>query len=135
MKYIPLANSVYIKNREKLNRLLPPNSLAVFHSNDIFPTNADGTLKFRQNNDLFYLTGIDQEETILILCPDIPKEEMRQILFNRKTNEDIARWEGKKYTEEQAFETSGIENIQWTENFDGIFNSMMLLCEHVFLNS
>src|SRR5690554_6592196 len=107
MKYTPLKSTDYTKNREKLTRLLPPGSLVVFHSNDILPTNADGTMKFRQNNDLFYLTGIDQEETVLVICPDFPKEDMREILFIRKTNEEIAIWEGKKYSEEQAFETSG----------------------------
>src|SRR5690606_8011820 len=135
MRYTPIASPLYKKNRDKLTKLLPSNSIAVFNSNDIMPTNADGTMKFRQNNDLFYLTGIDQEETVLVICPDFPKEEMREILFIRKTNEEIARWEGKKYSEKEAFETSGIQNIQWTDNFHSLFNSLMVNSEQVFLNS
>jgi len=135
MKYTPMPKAVYKRNRDKLKRLLPPNSLAVFHSNDILPTNADGTMKFRQNNDLFYLTGIDQEETVLVICPDFPKGEMREILFIRKTNAEIARWEGEKYTQDQAFEASGVENIQWTDSFSSVFNALMVFCEQVFLNS
>jgi Xaa-Pro aminopeptidase len=135
MRYEPLDQLLYKKNREKLVTLLPTKSIAVFHSNDIMPTNADGTMKFRQNNDLFYLSGIDQEETFLILCPDFPNEQMREILFIRKTNEHIAVWEGHKYTKEEAFDASGIQNIQWADNFESVFNSLMVLSEHVFLNT
>lgn len=130
-----MPQELFIGNRKKFTEKLLPDAIAVFQSNDIMPTNADGTMKFRQNNDLFYLTGIDQEETLLVLSPDFPKEEMREILFIRKTNEHIARWEGKKYSKEEAFETSGIQNIQWLENFDTVFSSLMVLSEHVYLNS
>lgn len=136
MRYQDLPASLYEKNRKKLvGKLSPENSLAVIHSNDILPTNADGTMRFRQNNDLFYLTGIDQEETILLLCPDFPNEQMREILFIRETNEHIAVWEGHKYTQEEAFAVSGIKNIQWVQNFDSVFNALMVLSEHVFLNT
>jgi Xaa-Pro aminopeptidase len=135
MRYRPLDKSLYIKNREKLVEKLKPNSLAIFHSNDIMPTNADGTMPFRQNNDLLYLTGIDQEETVLVTCPDFPNEDMREILFIRETNEHIAIWEGHKYTKEEAFEASGIQNIQWVQNFDGVVNTLAALSEHIFLNS
>ncbi|TVP52906.1 MAG: aminopeptidase P family protein [Mongoliibacter sp.] len=135
MKYTPLPNTLYIKNRKKLAEKLPKKSLAVFHSNDIMPTNADGTMKFRQNNDLFYLSGIDQEESILIICPDYPDPNMREILFLRETNEHIAIWEGHKYTKEEALEASGIENIQWVENFEQTLNTLMSLSENVFLNT
>lgn len=135
MKYTPIPNSVYIKNRKKLADKLPPKSLAVFHSNDIMPTNADGTMKFRQNNDFLYLSGIDQEESILVICPDFPDPDMREILFLRETNEHIAVWEGHKYTKEEAQEASGIENIQWLDKFDNIFNTLISLSEHVFLNT
>lgn len=135
MKYNPLTQSFYIKNRQKLTAKLPARSLAVFHSNDIMPTNADGTMRFRQNNDLFYLTGIDQEETVLVICPDFPDPNMREILFLRETNDHIAVWEGHKYTKEEAFETSGIDNIQWVSNFDQVLNSLMALSEKVFLNA
>lgn len=135
MKYTPIPNTLYIKNRKKLAEKLPKKSLAVFHSNDIMPTNADGTMKFRQNNDLFYLSGIDQEESILIICPDYPDPNMREILFLRETNEHIAIWEGHKYTKEEALEASGIENIQWVENFEQTLNTLMSLSENVFLNT
>lgn len=115
--------------------MLPAKSVAVFHSNDIMPTNADGTMRFRQNNDLFYLCGIDQEETILVICPDFPDPNMREILFLRETNEHIAIWEGHKYTKEEAFEASGIVNIQWVNNFDSVFNTLMALSQHVLLNT
>src|SRR5690606_30327728 len=135
MRYQTQPQALFIKNRKKLAQKLLPNSLAVFHSNDIMPTNADGTMRFRQNNDLFYLTGIDQEESIVVLCPDFPHEQMREILFIRKTNEHIAVWEGHKYTQEEAFETSGIQNIQWVESFESTFNSLMALSENVYLNT
>ncbi|RZS98536.1 aminopeptidase P family protein [Cecembia calidifontis] len=135
MKYTPLPKSLYIKNRKKLTEKLPAKSVAVFHSNDIMPTNADGTMRFRQNNDLFYLSGIDQEESILVICPDFPDPTMREILFLRETNEHIAIWEGHKYTKEEAHEISGIENIQWVSSFDGVFNTLMALSQHVLLNT
>ena len=135
MRYNPLDKALYIKNREKFVEKLKPSSLAIFHANDIMPTNADGTMKFRQNNDLFYLTGIDQEETVLVLCPDFPNEAMREILFIRETNEHIAVWEGHKYTKEEAHEASGIKNIQWVENFEGVVNTLAALSENIYLNA
>jgi Xaa-Pro aminopeptidase len=135
MKYTPLSQNFYIKNRQKLKEKLLPKSLAVFHSNDILPTNADGTVRFRQNNDIFYLTGIDQEESILVLCPDFPDPNLREVLFLRETSEHIAIWEGHKYTQEEALATSGIENIQWVSNFESVLNSLMALSENVFLNT
>lgn len=135
MKYHPLSSSLYIKNREKFCYKLAESSVAIFNSNDIMPTNADGTMRFRQNNDLFYLTGIDQEETILLVAPDCPNPNMREVLFLRETNEHIAIWEGHKYTKEEAEATSGIKNIQWLSNFDQVFNTVMALCCNVYLNT
>lgn len=135
MKYTPLPASMYIKNRAKLAAKMAKNSVAIFNSNDIMPTNADGTMKFRQNNDLFYLCGIDQEESILLLAPDCPNPAMREVLFLRETNERIAIWEGHKYTKEEAEATSGIKNIQWLDKFDLIFNTVMALSDRVYLNT
>lgn len=135
MKYTPLPASLYIKNRAKLAAKMAKNSVAIFNSNDIMPTNADGTMKFRQNNDLFYLCGIDQEESILLLAPDCPNPAMREVLFLRETNEHIAIWEGHKYTKEEAEATSGIKNIQWLDKFDLIFNTVMALSDRVYLNT
>lgn len=135
MKYTPLPSSLYSKNRAKLAEKLKANSVAIFNANDIMPTNADGTMKFRQNNDLFYLCGIDQEETILLIAPDCPNPAMREVLFLRETSELIAIWEGHKYTKEEAEAASGIKNIQWLSNFDQIFNTVMALSERVYLNT
>lgn len=135
MRYQPIDASFYIKNRAKLVEMLAPNSIAVFHSNDILPTNADGTMKFRQNNDIFYLAGIDQEESILVVCPDFPRAEMREILFTRKTDEHIAVWEGHKLTKEEATTYSGIQTVKWLEDFDGVFSTLMALSEFVYLNT
>ena len=135
MKYQPLSSALYIKNREKFCYKLAESSVAIFNSNDIMPTNADGTMRFRQNNDLFYLTGIDQEETILLVAPDCPNPNMREVLFLRETNEHIAIWEGHKYTKEEAEATSGIKNIQWLSNFDQVFNTVMALCANIYLNT
>src|SRR5690606_27666298 len=109
----------------RLMRELKPNSVVVVNSNDIMPTNADGTMRFRQNSDLFYLTGVDQEETILVLCPDFPDEKYRQILFVRETNDTIALWEGHKLTREEARAATGITTVAWTSEFNRIFHTMM----------
>jgi Xaa-Pro aminopeptidase len=135
MKYTPINNSLFILNRKNLVEELKPGSIAVFNSNDIQPTNADGTMVFRQNSDIFYLSGIDQEESILVLCPDFPDEDMREILFLRETNEEIAVWEGHKYTKEEAGETSGIKNIKWLSEFEATFNTLMSEAENIYLNT
>lgn len=135
MKYNPIAADLFIKNRQQLANLLEPASLAVFHSNDIMPTSADGTMPFVQDADIYYLTGIDQEETILVLFPDFPDEKFREILFLKKTNEHIAVWEGHKYTKEEARNDSGVHTILWTDDFTQTFNTLMAQAHHVYLNS
>jgi Xaa-Pro aminopeptidase len=135
MKYLPLSPELFIKNRKRFTKELKSNSAAVFNSNDIMPTNADGAMGFVQNSDLFYLCGIDQEETILVIFPDTNKKEWKEMLFLRETNERIAVWEGHKYTKEEAKKTSGIENIYWLSEFDSIFRQVMAQCKHVYLNS
>ncbi|EPR66916.1 Xaa-Pro aminopeptidase [Cyclobacterium qasimii M12-11B] len=99
------------------------------------PTNADGTMKFRQNNDLLYLCGIDQEETILVICPDFPDPALREVLFIKPTSEHIAIWEGHKFTMEEAAALSGVKTIKWYTDFDTVFNTLMGLSKHVFLNT
>lgn len=135
MKYLPIDNALFIQNRKKFAELLEPKSLAVFNSNDIMSTNADGTMPFKQNSDLFYLSGIDQEESILLLFPDCPEEKHKEVLFLKETNEMIAIWEGHKYTKEEAFETSGIKTVYWLSQFEQVFNSLMAKAESVYLNS
>jgi Xaa-Pro aminopeptidase len=128
---------MFINNRKRLVKHLKENSVAVFNANDIMPTNADGTMRFRQNNDLFYLSGVDQEETILVICPHHPEKKMREVLFLRETNETIATWEGHKLTKDEARELTGIETILWTSDFHRMFNTTMVMggVENVYLNS
>jgi Xaa-Pro aminopeptidase len=122
-------------NRSRLVGNLRASSLAVFNSNDIMPTNADGHMGFKQNSDLFYLSGIDQEETILVVFPAARDPKMREVLFIRETNEHIAVWEGHKYTKKEAQEASGITSIFWTSQFPQIFKNLMAEAEQVFLNT
>ena len=135
MKYTPLLKELYQRNRAKFTAKMAKNGVAIFNANDILPTNADGTMKFRQNNDLFYLCGIDQEETILLLAPDCPNPAWREVWFLRETNAHIAVWEGHKYTKEEAFVASGIETILWLSDFELVFNSVVNLSESIYLNT
>ncbi len=135
MKYEPINKQLFIKNRKKFVSKMKPNSLAIFNSNDIYPISADSTLPFKQHRDIFYLSGVDQEESILVIFPDAPKEEHREMLFLKKTNAHIAIWEGEKLTKEKAFETSGIKNIYWLQDFDKILFEVMTQTENVYLNT
>ncbi len=134
MKYIPASNSLFIENRQRFISKMKPNSMAIFHSNDQMPRSGDQTFYFRQNADLYWLTGIDQEDTMLILYPDSPRPEYREVLLLRKTNEVIAVWEGHKYTIDEAKKASGVKNIIWNEEFDTIVNVLMVYAENVYLN-
>ena len=99
MKYLPIDNKLFIQNRKRFAKQLAKRSVAVFNSNDIMPTSADGTHGFIQQTDLFYLSGIDQEESTLVICPDAREDKFREILFVKETNEKIALWEGHKYSQ------------------------------------
>jgi len=134
MRYIQLPASLFQHNRQRLAALLPPQSLAVLNANDVMPTNADGTMGFRQNSDLYYLTGVDQEETILLLCPFARDETQREILFVRETSEELAVWEGAKLTKDEGRAVSGIENVRWLSEFPRIFRDLMFQAETVYLN-
>ena len=135
MKYDRINSDLFVLNRQKFVKHLKPNSLAVFNANDIMPTNADGTMKFMQNKDLFYLSGVDQEESILVLFPDAFDPDHREILFLKETNEHIARWEGAKLNKQQATETSGVQTVMWLQDFEGVFKNLMSQTEYVYLNS
>ncbi|SFC48142.1 Xaa-Pro aminopeptidase [Flexibacter flexilis DSM 6793] len=135
MKYLPIDSKLFIDNRKRFAAQLKPKSVAFFHSNDIMPTNADGTMLFRQNNDLLYLSGIDQEESILVLFPDAHEPQYREMLFLRETNEYIAVWEGHKFTKPEARETSGIQTIYWLSDFEKILPILMSEAENVYLNT
>lgn len=137
MRYKSISKELFVDNRKNLLKTLKPNSVVVLNANDIMPTNSDGTMRFKQNSDLFYLTGVDQEETILVLCPDFPDKRYREILFLRETSELISIWEGHKLTKEEARNLTGIETIMWTSEFHKWFNTIMLMgdTEHVYLNT
>jgi Xaa-Pro aminopeptidase len=137
MRYLPIDNQLFVRNRQRLTALLKPKSLVVVNANDIMPTNADGTMAFRQNNDLFYLTGVDQEETRLVLFPDHPDPKFREVLFLRETSELIEIWEGHKLTKAEAEQTTGItqKQIYWTHQFEQIFGQMIFEAENVYLNT
>ena len=108
--------------------------MVIFNSNDIMPTNADGVMPFRQNNDLFYLSGIDQEETVLVIYPDAKDENQREMLFVKETSDEIAIWEGAKLTHEQALGVSGIKSVHWIADFEGHLDALVKECDTVYLN-
>jgi len=135
MKYHPIPSSLFSKNRKNFMARMKPNSLAVFNSNDIYPISADSTMPFEQARDLFYLSGVDQEETILLLFPDAPDKANREMLFVRETNEHIAIWEGEKLTKEQAYEVSGIRSVFWLEDFERKFFEAMTQADSIYFNT
>ncbi|MEE2931643.1 MAG: aminopeptidase P N-terminal domain-containing protein [Bacteroidota bacterium] len=134
MKYLPLKNSLFIKNRSLFLNKMTKNSIAIFNSNDIMPTNADGTLSFRQNNDLFWLSGIDQEESILILNPFAKKESEKEMLFLKETSDLIAIWEGEKLNKQNAYNTSGIKTVFWLDEFEQKLKDLLSEIDNVYLN-
>ena len=134
MRYKPLSSNFYKKNRKNFMSMMKGESLAVFNSNDIYPVSADTELPFEQHRDIFYLSGIDQEETILILFPNAKEKKWREILFIRKSDEHTKIWEGEKLSKLQAKKISGIDNIQWVEDFKDIFNKVSMDCNRFYLN-
>jgi Xaa-Pro aminopeptidase len=135
MRHAPIDPQLFIENRRRLARLLPPGSLAVVNANDLLPTNADGSLRPVPNTDLFFLTGVEQEESILLLFPDADDERHREILFLRETSDLIATWEGHKLSKEAAREVTGIRNVHWVSDFPKLFHRLMCEAEHVWLDS
>lgn len=135
MKYFPIDRNLFIKNRKKFMAQMKPKSIAGFNSNDIYPIGADSTMPFEQARDIFYLSGADQEETILLLFPDAMDKKHREILFVRETNEHIAVWEGAKLTKEQATAVSGIETVYWLTDFDKVFFDLMTEADTIYFNT
>ena len=135
MKYEQIDNRLFIKNRKKFMAKMKPSSIAVFNSNDIYPISADATLNFEQHRDIFYLSGADQEESILLLFPDAMDKKHREILFVRETNDHIAVWEGPKLTKEKATEVSGIATIYWLTDFDKHFFDLMTEASTIYFNT
>ncbi|HPI85681.1 MAG TPA: aminopeptidase P family protein [Bacteroidales bacterium] len=135
MKTITIDKDLFTINRRNFTERLLPDSLAIFHSNDIFPRNGDQTFKFRQQSDLFYLSGIAQENTILLLYPDCPNPDLREVLFITEPTESLATWEGHKYSRKEAQGISGIEKVRWTGQFDTVLTEVMSFAENVYLNA
>lgn len=135
MKYHQIDNQLFIKNRKNFASAMQPKSLAVFNSNDIYPIGADSTMPFQQARDLFYLSGVDQEKSILVVFPDAPSEKHREMLFLTETDAHIAVWEGEKLTKERAFEVSGIKNVYWLKDFEKVFFEVMTQAETVYFNT
>ena len=137
MRYLPIDPNLFTNNRKRLTREMREGSLAVFNSNDIMPTNADGTMPFRQNSDLFYLTGINQEETILLISPQFPQPHLREVLFIREPNELLEKWEGHKFSKEEATAVSGIKTVMWLSDFHKVFHHLMVMggVDRVYLNT
>ncbi|MGY2131546.1 aminopeptidase P N-terminal domain-containing protein [Hymenobacter sp. HD11105] len=135
MRYGPIDPQLFIQNRRNFVQHLLPASMAIFHANDIMPTNADGTMAFRQNSDLFYLSGVDQEESILLLFPDATLPQHREILFLKETSELILIWEGYKLTKDEARANSGTPTILWLNSFPQVLHALMNEAENIYLNT
>ena len=135
MKYHQIERQLFIKNRKKFTAAMKPNSVAVFNSNDIYPVSADSTLPFAQHRDIFYLSGVDQEESILLLFPDAPYESLKEILFLKETNDHIAVWEGEKLTKERAFEVSGVKTVIWLQDFHKTLKEVMAYSDTMYINT
>jgi Xaa-Pro aminopeptidase len=135
MKYSAISNSLFTINRKNFVSRTKKGSIAIFHANDEFPVSGDQSFPFKQNPDFFYLTGIDQEQSILILYPDCPNKAYKEVLFLRQTNEHIAIWEGHKYTKEEARLASGIESVYWLHEYDTILHSIINYAEHIYINT
>ena len=135
MKYHPINSQLFIKNRKNFMAQMKPKSIAVFNSNDIYPISADSTMPFEQHRDIFYLSGVDQEESVLFLFPDCPNENLREVLFVRETNEHIAIWEGEKLTKKAAIKTSGIQTIYWLQDLEKILFEMSTYADTFYINT
>ena len=135
MKYEQIDKQLFISNRERFVKHLQPNSVAVFNSNDIITTSADSSAPFVQHRDIFHLSGVDQEESILVIFPSCSEEKHREILFLKETNEHIAVWEGAKLDKKQAFETSGIKTVYWLNQFDQIWKTLLSETQNIYINT
>ena len=135
MRHKPIKSKLFVQNRKRISDLMASRALAVVNANDVLPTNADGTLPMQPNADLFFLTGIEQEESILVLFPEAADEKHREILFVRQPNEHLQIWEGYKHTKADVRKISGIKNVQWLTEFPVLFRSLMCEAESAYLNS
>lgn len=135
MKYHPIDSKLFVKNRSNFMAQMKANSLAVFNSNDIYPISADSTMPFQQHRDIYYLSGVDQEESILVMFPDCPNKKHREILFLKETNDHIAVWEGEKLTKKRAFEVSGIKTVYWLQDLKKVLAELMAQSDTIHINT
>lgn len=135
MKYHRINKDLFINNRKRYTEQMESNALAIFNSNDIYPISADSTMPFQQHRDIFHLSGVDQEESVLVLFPDCKNEAHREILFLRETNEHIAVWEGEKLTKDAAFDVSGIKTVYWLSQMDNILNTLLAEADKIYINT
>ncbi|MDC6467858.1 aminopeptidase P family protein [Flavobacteriaceae bacterium] len=135
MKYHPIDSALFVKNRANFMAQMKASSLAVFNSNDIYPISADSTVPFQQHRDIYYLSGVDQEESILVMFPDCPNKKHREILFLKETNDHIAIWEGEKLTKKRAFEVSGIKTVYWLQDLNKVMAELMAQSDTVHINT
>jgi Xaa-Pro aminopeptidase len=135
MRYEPIKSDLFIQNRKNFMSQMLPNSLAVFNSNDTYPIGADSTIPFQQDRNIYYLSGVDQEESILVLFPDAPDPKHREVLFLTETNPHIAVWEGEKLNEEKVLQNTGIKTVYWLKDFPKVFNELMTQCDLVYMNT
>ena len=134
MKYDKINSELFKKNRKNFIAKMKPNSVAFFNSNDIYPVSADSTLPFEQQRDIFYLSGVDQEESVLMLTTNSEKTGYKEVLFLKETSPHIAVWEGPKLDKNQAYETSGIETVFWLDEMEKIIDEVMQNCETIYYN-
>jgi Xaa-Pro aminopeptidase len=135
MRYEAIDSALFKLNRKNFIKQMKPKSIAIFVSNELMTRSADASYKWRQNPDLYYLTGVDQEDTFLVLFPDAPVHEWREMLFVRKTDEHIRMWEGDKLTKESAETVSGIREVRWSDTFAATLPSLIYQADHVYLNT
>lgn len=135
MRTQPIDPQLFIRNRQKLRDLLPPKSIVIVLANDVLPTNADGTMAFKQNTDLFYLCGVNQEDTALVLFPDAVDSNQREILFVKETSELIAIWDGEKLSKEQARAATGIQRVEWIASFEAMLHGLIPQADNIFLTT
>jgi len=135
MKYLPLNPLLFKKNRDRFTKELLPNSIAIFVSNDEMPTNGDALYPFKQNSDLFWLSGITQEDSMVILFPDHPDPKYREVLVLVRPNELKEKWDGKRLRAEEGKEISGIQTIVWLDTVDALLQQWIHLADHIYLDS
>jgi Xaa-Pro aminopeptidase len=135
MKYLPLNPQIFIDNRKRFVKAMRPNSIAIFVSNDEWPSNGDALQAFKQNTDLYWLTGVEQEDSMVILFPDCPDPKYREVLVLVRPNELKEKWDGKRLRSHEATAISGIKTIVWLDSLDALLQTWIHLADHIYLDS